>query len=66
MKRRFTTLVVVEQNNTNDEIPDLDDVALHDQIIESLESEEHNTEVVAVTTITEKWDPENDRWEVVE
>lgn len=65
MKRRFTTLLVAEQL-TDNENSEIDQEILHDQIIDAVQSDTHGTEVIAIKTIVERWDPENDRWEVVE
>ena len=58
MKRRFTTILVIEQdtNDPNYEIDDPDQ--LHDHIFNTMQPDGYGMEVVAVQTIVEKWDPE--------
>jgi hypothetical protein len=61
MKRRFTTILVTEQN-TEDDNRELDEERLHDQIIDSVLSDTHSVTVVAVKTIIENWDPQINAW----
>jgi hypothetical protein len=65
MTRRFTTVLISEQS-TDNSLTEIDTERLHDQLIDSVQSDDHGIEVLAIKTIVEEWEPKSNIWMVVE